>query len=85
MAREEGRYRVLKGFPPSISGNRFSESLLLKDGDDRILYLLAYREDEPTLQVGQILPALPAESRLYKCRITLDEVPRKPLEEGDEK
>lgn len=83
LTKEDGHYRVLKAFPPAIDGNRFSESLPVKEAGLRDVYLLVHREGDPALEVGQTLADLPPESRLYKCGIRSNDAQTKPLEEGD--
>ena len=85
LAREQGRYRVLKTFPPSIDGNRFSESLPLAGGDHPAVCLLVHGEDESRPQPGQTLHALPTESRLYECSNASHDMQQKPLKQGDER
>ncbi len=83
LMKEEGQYIVLKIFPASREGNRFAESLALKESDRQALYLLVHREGESAPQTSQIFSALPAESWLYRCGNTPDDVQRKPLEQGE--
>jgi hypothetical protein len=83
VMQEEGRHKVLKTFPASSDGNRFVESLAVKESNRQALYLLVNREGETTLQVGQTLAASPTESWLYKCGDTPDDVQRKPFSQGE--